>query len=202
MSQTGRSLSEFLEALASREPTPGGGSASALVGAIAAALVGMVGRLNDKKDGAAGPLHETIARADALRTLLSALVDEDIAAFNALAASWKVPDGPEYAASKQAAVLRATRSPLEIMERSLEVMRLAEEGLRKSRKNCLSDAGVAAVMAHAALEGARLNVMINLPGISDERLRQDFKDRAGHLCDEAAALRVSVNRSLDEHYAR
>ena len=171
-----------------------------MVGAVAAALAGMVGRLNDKKDGAAGPLHETIAQADALRARLTALVDEDIAAFEALAASWKLPDDAEHAAARQAAVLTATATPMEIMEQCLAVMRLAAEGLEKSKKNCLSDAGVAGLCAHAALESARLNVMINLPGIADETERLRIRRRASTLREEAATLKVGINRLIEENY--
>lgn len=193
-------LTEFLDHLASRSATPGGGSASALVGAAAGALCGMVARLNDKKDGTPGILHDTIAEADALRGRLLSLMDEDMAAFNALAASWKLPDDAEHAAQRQAAVIEATRTPLSIMQASLDVMRLAARGLAQSKKNCLSDAGVAAFFAHAALEGARLNVLINLPGIRDERTRAELARRAGALRDEARGLRVEIETRIAGNY--
>ncbi len=193
-------LTEFLDQLASRSATPGGGSASALIGAVAGALCGMVGRLNDKKDGTPGILHDTIVEADALRGRLLSLMDEDIMAFNAMAASWKLPDDAAHAGQKQAAVLEATRSPLAIMQASLDVMRLAARGLAQSKKNCLSDAGVAALFAHAALEGARLNVLINLPGIGDERTREELTRRAGALREEARGLRREIETRLAENY--
>jgi formiminotetrahydrofolate cyclodeaminase len=197
MSQTDRLIATFLDDLSSRAATPGGGSASALVGAVAAALVGMVGRLNEKKDGTAGPLHETIGPADALRSRLQALIDEDIAAFNELAATWKLPDDdPAHRVRKTAAVIAATEKPLEIMEKALDVLRLADAGLNKSKKNCLSDAGVAGICAHAALESARLNVMINLPGIADEVRRSQLEERADLLRSHAAALRESIDRLI------
>ncbi|RIK71442.1 MAG: formiminotransferase-cyclodeaminase [Planctomycetota bacterium] len=193
-------LTEFLEQLASRSATPGGGSASALVGSVAGALCGMVARLNDKKDGTPGVLHDTIAEADALRGRLLSLMDEDIAAFNALAASWKLPDDEAHAAERQAAVIEATRTPLSIMQASLEVMRLAARGLARSKKNCLSDAGVAALFAHAALEGARLNVLINLPGIRDERTREELTRNAESVRGEAHRLRGEIETRLAENY--
>lgn len=193
-------LTEWLDQLASRSTTPGGGSASALVGAVAGALCGMVGRLNDKKDGAPGVLHDTIIEADALRGRLQSLMDEDIAAFNALAASWKLPDDAAHAGQKQAAVIEATRAPLAIMQASLDVMRLAARGLSQSKKNCLSDAGVAALFAHAALEGARLNVLINLPGIRDERTREELTRNAEAVRGEAHRLRGEIEARLAENY--
>lgn len=201
VSQANRPIDAFLSELSSRAATPGGGSASALVGAIAAALAGMVGRLNDKKDGSPGPLHETIAAADALRGRLTALMDEDIAAFNELAATWKLPDDPGHRARKEAAVIAATEKPLEIMERCVEVMRLARAGLETSKKNCLSDAGVAGLCAHAALESARLNVMINLPGIADEARRTELRRRADQIRAQARGLRGTIDGLLEVNYA-
>lgn len=200
MRQHDRTISDFLTDLASRAATPGGGSASALVGAVAAALCSMVGRLNDKKDGDPGPLHETIARAEQLRVRLVELIDEDIAAFNDLAASWKLP--ADATTQKQAAVLRATNSPLAIMQAALDVMKLAVQGLERSKKNCLSDSGVAGLAAHAALEGARLNVMINLPGISDDAARNTIRNSAARLRAEAATLRVQIDGLIEKNYAK
>jgi formiminotetrahydrofolate cyclodeaminase len=161
----------------------------------------MVGRLNDKKDGAPGPLHDTLGEADRLLSRLSELIDEDVSAFDALAASWKLPDdSPENTAAKESAAIAATQSPLEIMDQAVAVMRLAVSGLEKSKKNCLSDAGVAGLMAHAALEGARLNVAINLPGIKDAVARYSLRTRSGALRDEAAALRKQIDALIDASY--
>ncbi len=202
MSQSRRPIADFLRDLSSRAATPGGGSASALVAAVAAALCGMVGQLNDKKDGAAGPLHDMIGPADALMARMQALIDEDIAAFNELSATWKLSDeDPAHRARKAAAVIAATEKPLEIMEKAVEVMRLAATGLEKSKKNCLSDAGVAGLCAHAALESARLNVMINLPGIQDEIRRSELCRRADRVRSDATELRKMIERLLQANYA-
>lgn len=192
---------EFLSHLASRDATPGGGSASALVGAIAAGLCGMVGRLNDKKTGEPGPLHDTISPADDALERLKALVDEDMAAFTELMATWKLPaDDPQASAKKQAATIRATEAPLRIMAAACEVMKLAAVGLEKSKQNCLSDAGASALLAHAALEAARLNVMINLPAITDKQKQADLLARADQLRTKAAALRETAATTLDKRY--
>ncbi len=191
----------FLDTLASRSPTPGGGSASALVGGVAAALCGMVGRLNDKKSGEAGPLHDTIESADQLLWRMKSLVNEDAAAFTELMASWRLPeDDTDRDRKKEAATIGATEAPLTIMEKSVEVMRLAVEGLNKSKKNCLSDAGVAGFLAHAAVEGARLNVMINLPGINDAKKRDGLGSRARALREEARTLRAEIDRLVAANY--
>lgn len=203
MNQSQRRIEEFLADLASRAATPGGGSASALIGAVAAALCGMVGRLNDKKDGTAGPLHEMIGPADSLLAQMRVLIDEDIAAFSELSASWKLPDDDASSRKlKDSAVLRATQSPLRIMEHAVEVMRLAILGLEKSKKNCLSDAGVAGICAHAALEGARLNVMINLPGIRDEDQRASLGMTAKEHRDAALVMRQRIDALIDANYSQ
>ncbi len=191
----------FLEELSSRKATPGGGSASAIAGALGAALCGMVGRLNDKKDGTPGPLHDSIEPADTLLGRLNALAAEDSEAFNKVMAAWKLPDeNPEKGARKEAAQIGATEVPLETMARAYEVMKMARTGLDRSKKNCASDAGVAAIMAHAALEAARLNVMINLPGISDQAKRGDLKGRADKLRAEARAIRSEIDKTLDASF--
>lgn len=198
VSITTDSLDEFLERLASRAGTPGGGSGSALVGAVAAALCGMVGRLNDPKTGAPGPLHDTIETADALRRRLTRLIDEDISAFEGLMAAWRLPeDDAERHEKKQAATVAATEAPLAVMSAARDVMQLAAAGLARSKKNCRSDAGVAGFAAHAALEGARLNVFINLPGIADSRRREALKARADALRAEADRLREEIAGMLD-----
>jgi len=197
-SDGGQTMADFVTSLASRAPTPGGGSASAYAGALAAALVAMVSRLNDKKDGTAGPLHEVIVPADGLASRLSALVQEDADSFNAVVAAWKLPDtDPNKTTVKQNAQIGATRTPLETMEQALAALRLAVEGLAKSKKNCASDAGVAALLAHAAIEGARMNVMINLPEIADERVRGELKGKADAIRVEARKLYAEATKAID-----
>jgi len=192
------SVGSFLHRLASRAATPGGGSASAVLAAVAAALCGMVGRLNDKATGEPGVLHETIARADVLRHRLEHLAAEDVCRFEALLRAWKLPDtDPHKAAAKQAATIAATETPLSIMSAAVEVMELAVSGLRQSKKNCVSDAGVAGLAAHAALEGAALNVMINLPGIADETQRELLRRREETLRDRGRVLRQEVDALLN-----
>lgn len=194
MSETGYTIDDFLQRLASRAGTPGGGAASALVGAIAAALCGMVGRLNDKKDGTPGPLHGSITSADALMDDLKRLIDEDVRAFDKLSETWKL--SAEDAAARearQAATIDATESPLEIMSKALFVMKLAAIGLEKSKKGCISDAAVAAILSHAALEGARQNVLINLPAIDDAVRRDELRSRCESMHVSAAALRREMD---------
>ncbi len=202
MAMTDEAIGGFLETLSSRAPTPGGGSASALLGAVGAALCGMVGRLNEKKRGTEpGRLHDTIEPADAALARLAALADEDIAAFTELMRTWKLDDDePDAEQQKQAATIAATEAPLAIMTAAMAVLRLAVQGLETSKKNCVSDAGVAAFAAKAALEGARLNVMINLPSIADEGRRAALRERADALLAESQALRETVAQRIEAQY--
>lgn len=201
MSITKQPVNEFLSTLASRSPTPGGGSASALIGAVAAALCAMVGRLNDKKSGEPGALHDTIEQADALRERLELLADEDVTAFNELMACWKLPpDADERYARMETATAHATEAPLSVMATALDVMKLAYKGLDISKKNCISDAGVAGLAAHACVEAARLNVMINLPGLSNQDKALEFRDRAVQIREEAAELAKKIGDRIAELY--
>lgn len=201
MNTNDQTIDTFLQELASRAPTPGGGSASALIGAVGAALCGMVARLNDKKNGDHGPLHDTIERADALRRRLTVLADEDVAAFEELMTCWKLADdATDKRARTQTATLRATEAPLSIMATALDVMKLAVEGLEKSKKNCISDAGVAGLAAHACVEGARLNVMINLPGLTDDAKRADYSKRAKAIRGDASELATKIKVRIEQLY--
>lgn len=206
MTESESQIRDFLTRLASRAGTPGGGAASALVGAIAAALSGMVGRLNDKKDGTPGPLHGSITTADALRDDLARLIDEDITAFERLSETWKLPTAdPAARSARQHATIEATESPLDIMSKAMFVMKMAGIALEKSKRGCVSDAGVSAILAHAAIEAARLNVLINLPGIEDTVRRGELHQRCESLHVSAAALRreidALIHRSLDSDRA-
>jgi glutamate formiminotransferase/formiminotetrahydrofolate cyclodeaminase len=193
----GETMKAFLAALSSRAPTPGGGSASAYAGALAAALVGMVGRLNNKKDGSPGPLAATIEPADGLRDRLDALVAEDAASFNAVMAAWKLPESdPNKSAVKARAQVGATQTPLETMKQALAALKLAVEALGKSKKQCLSDAGVAAL---PAIEGARLNVMINLPDIADEKTRADLNADAERIRAESEKLYAEARKLMESN---
>jgi glutamate formiminotransferase/formiminotetrahydrofolate cyclodeaminase len=192
----------FLESIAARTPTPGGGSVAAYAGAMGAALLAMVARLNDKK-AEHGPLHAVIEPAESLAGRLHALAREDAEAFDAVMASFKLPDDdPQKKHRQQAATIRAAEVPLETMQAAAAVLELAVEAAGKSKPNCLSDAGVAAHLAYAALASARLNVLINLPGIEDAAKRSELSSAADDLTKRAAELHrkadLLMNKKLVE----
>ena len=186
----------FLEELASKAAAPGGGGASALVGAAGVALGSMVGSLTvGKKKYAAveADLRALNARAEALRRRLEALVQADADAFAPLAAAYGLPkDTPEQAAHKAAVLEKALDAacavPLEIMEKCAEGIALAEQYAAKGSVLAVSDAGCAAVLCKAALQAASLNVFINTKLMADR--------------ERAAALDAKTDKLLDEFVSR
>jgi formiminotetrahydrofolate cyclodeaminase len=163
---------EFTEALASAAATPGGGSASALSGALAASLVAMVAR----STGSAA-LEEIAAEAEGMRAELVGLVDEDAAAFERVLAAFRLSkETPELGEARsreiQAAYRGAVEPPLAVCRHALRLLALAQRVAELGNPSAVSDAGVAALLATSALEGAALNVEINLGSIKDEAYRQ------------------------------
>lgn len=190
----------FLESCAARTPTPGGGSVAAYAGALGAAMAAMVARLNDKKTEP-GPLHDLIAPADALVGRLAGLVTKDAQAFDAVMAAMKLPDNdPDKPRRGDEAQVAATSAPLETMRESLAVLELARTALEKSKASCRSDAGVAGLMASAALESAYLNVLINLPGFRDPKRADEFRRAAADTRARGQALKAEIDALLAAHF--
>ena len=202
---TDQTVADLLERLSTRAPVPGGGSASALAGSMAAALVGMVTELTSGRQ-AAEPHEATLARiradAERLRGELMGLVDRDADAYAAVVDARRLPKETDAERSaREAAVVgalrEATRTPLRTAAAAAEVLRLAEELAPIGSRHALSDVGVAGVLATAALRGALMNVEINLPALpADDPLRGEVGHRVGALTDgldgREAALRAAV----------
>ena len=193
-------LAEFAERLASSEPTPGGGSASALAAALAACLLAMVARLTT------GALDEVEEEADRLRHELLALVEEDAAAFDRVMAAFRLPKGTpaEQAARSeaiQAAYRAAVEPPSDVCGRALRILELAFQVAEEGNPNAVSDAGVAAELASAALEGAALNVRINLVSITDDAFRTRHDGRLASVEAQARALREQTLAAVDAKLA-
>lgn len=172
----------FISELATKAPTPGGGGASAYCGALASALASMVGNLTVGKKKYASvetEVEQALEELADLRESLIALIDADAQAFEPLAASWKMPAStPREQEIKrcatQAALVDACAVPLEIMGACAKVIVLCEFMAHNGSVMALSDAGVAALFAQAALEGASLNIIINAQSLEDEAIATDF----------------------------
>lgn len=169
------SIEQFLDELASKSPTPGGGSAAAIMGAMGAALVSMVCNLTVGKknyETVADDMARTLRQAEALRARLIDSVSADVAAFDQVMAAYRLPreSEPEKRARSdaiQAALKAATEVPLECARACVEVIQLTRLVAENGNKNVISDAGVAVVAAHAALRSAALNVLVNTGAIND-----------------------------------
>ena len=175
MALTDKSVAIFLDELASAAPAPGGGSVAALGGALGAALVSMVCNLTvgRKKYADVEPeVKKLLAQAEALRADLTRLLDEDVAAYTRVSEAMKMPrDTEEQKAARQetlqAALKQATDVPMRIADACAQVIELCGPAADMGNVNAVSDAGVAALVAEAALRSAALNVMINLGWIED-----------------------------------
>ena len=166
-----KNVDKFLEVLASSSPTPGGGGAAALCGALAIALGNMVGNLTLGKKKYADVQDDIAAlnqRAEALRLNFVALIDADAEAFAPLSRAYGIPkDDPTRAEVMEAALKRAAEPPLEIMRRSAEALDVIADYAAKGSALAISDAGCAAAIAIAAMKAAALNVHINTKSMTD-----------------------------------
>ena len=167
----GPSLDGWIDTLAAGAPTPGGGSAAALAGTLAAALVAMVARLTIGKKAYAGveaQAREILAEADQLRGELRRLVDEDAAAYEGVSRAYKIPkNDARRAPAIDDALLGAARPPAEVVKRGRRLLALAQTIEQIGNKNAVSDARVAGMLARTAIDGATENVNANLAGMSE-----------------------------------
>ena len=197
----------FLEDLASDSPAPGGGSASALAGALAAALATMVCHLTlgKKKFAEVAEEIEVIrSKAQHTQTRLQKLMAEDTFAFNAVMDAYKLPKttAAEQATRQEAiqrALQKAAETPLEVMQQALEVITLAETLVEKGNPKAITDIGCAVHLAKAAIEGAALNVKINLGSIADADFTRRFALEAEQIRHTADTL---VCRVLEQVSAK
>ncbi len=164
-------LNGWIDELAGAAPTPGGGSAAALAGALAAALVAMVARLTVGRKAYAAveaQAREILAEAEGLRAELRRLVDEDAAAYEGVSAAYKMPKSDSRRAGAiDDALLAASRPPADVVKLGRRVLALAQTIEHIGNKNAASDARVAGMLARTAIDGATENVNVNLAGMSD-----------------------------------
>lgn len=200
---------ELLARLATDDPVPGGGSASALAGATGAALVGMVVALTTGRPAAEGHEDELaeLAKQSAQRSdRLQELAERDAEAYGAVIAARRMPrDTDDQRIARAARVDEATREatlvPLETARTAAEVLALAERLAPIGSRNAVSDVGVAALLAAAALRGAAMNVRINLPYLPDgEPLREEAARELARLLhgldERERAIRDAVEQRI------
>jgi len=192
-------VSDFLDRLASEEPVPGGGSGSALGGALGAALVSMVCQLTIGKKGyedASGPLSELLQASEALRKRLPDLLEADTQVYGQVMVAYRLPRKTAEGKvarreTMQAALKRATGVPLEIAEACAQIVKLAKPAAELGNKWAVSDAGVGALLAEACMHGALLNVAINLASIKDAEYVAETQKRI-------VAITAGITETKDE----
>ena len=200
------SCQEFLKKLASNSPTPGGGGGAAMAGALAVALTSMVGNLTVGKEKFAqyeAEVQELLAKAEALRMKMFALVNADAEVFNSFMACYRLPKNTdeEKQARNQAiqnAAKEAAEVPLKIAESCLEIMKLAERIAIIGNPGAITDAAVSSIIARAALRSAVYNVVVNLKLIKDEAYNQVIYAKVEAMQNEAEVLEKATLITADE----
>ncbi len=206
MKLTELKVNEFVDVLASDAPAPGGGSASALAGSLGIGLASMVASLTvgrEKYKDSEEVMQEIIKKAEPLKKLILETIDKDTEAFNGVTAVFKMPketdeDKAARKAAMQEALKQSTKVPFSMMEYALQSLEIAEKALGKFNVNAASDLGVAALNLKSAVQGAWLNVLINLPGIKDESFVNEYKTKGNEIIQKALPLADKIYNEILE----
>ena len=194
-----KNISTFLDVLASNSPAPGGGSTAALSGALGAALISMVCNLTLGKKkylGVENEMKHCLQQSEHLRRNFVSLIDRDTEVFNKVMEAYGLPkERDDQRALRSMAIQEATKEavlvPLQVMNHVIDALALAKVAAEQGNVNSVSDAGVSAVMLHAAAEAASLNVEINLKSITDT-------DFVGWKSEETSSFLRTSKLRMDE----
>jgi formiminotetrahydrofolate cyclodeaminase len=191
---TQQTVATFLDELASSAPTPGGGSAAAIMGAMGAALISMVCNVTLGKKG-----HEAVQaemkmvrdESEKLRAALTSMVADDIAAFDGLMSAYRLPKASDDEKSRRAEAIQislsaATETPMACARACAQVVALSRRAGEKGFAGVVSDAGVGVLAANTALRSAALNVFINVPSLKDRSFAAAATAEIEHLLDDCA----------------
>ncbi len=191
---TQQTLSEFLDKLASRDATPGGGSAAAIMGAQSAALTSMVCNLTIGKPQYAeveADMQALLQKSEHLRQQLTDMIQADVDVFNELMACYRLPKNTEAEKTErsqkiQAILKQATQVPLDCAKACAEAIAISQIAAEKGSSGVISDAGVAVMAAYAGLKSAALNVYINIGSLKDQDFAQQKKSELEAILDSAS----------------
>jgi len=205
-----QTIDSFLTELSSKAPIPGGGGASALAGALSAALTHMVAALTVGKPKYADveeEMQSLLTQTEVLTNRFLALMDEDAEAFEPLAQAYRLPkdtdaDKAEKARVMEAALKSAVQPPIQIMETCALAVPLIALCAEKGSVVAVSDAGVAASLCRAALEGASLNVLINTQGMQDKAYAESLNRRAHELLALYGAETEKIYREVSARLSK
>jgi formiminotetrahydrofolate cyclodeaminase len=204
-----KSLSAFLDELASASPAPGGGSVAALAGSLGTSLAAMVCRLTigKKKYLDVEPTMKLLLQQlEEHGKIFTMLVDRDTDAFNKVMEAYGLPKETEdQKALRTAAIQEATKEaalvPLEVMKHAIDTLALVKTVAERGNINSVSDSGVSAIMLHAACEGAGLNVQINLKSITDTEFvgwrEEEIKSLSRTSKLQVEDILTTVRRKID-----
>ncbi len=204
LAKAGQSMSEWIEELAAPTPTPGGGSAAALSGAIGASLLSMVAGLTVGKKGyeaVSAELAERKKALDPMRSRFNALIEKDARAFDQVMAAFKLPKNTDAEKSArteaiQAATKAACEVPLEVMALAVEALGHAAVLAEKGNKNSITDVGVGALELATCLKGAWYNVAINLGSLKDAAYVEEKKRASARLLEQGNQLAAAAEKSV------
>ena len=199
-------ISDFLDALASKASTPGGGSAAAIIGSMGAALTSMVCNLTVGKknyEDVDADMQAALKQSESLRERLMDMIKADIDVFNRVMAAYGMPketDDEKSARSAeiQDALKEATDVPLACAKLAREVMEVSQPVAEKGNKNVISDSGVSVLAAYAALRSAALNVYINIGGIKDKAFADDRAKQLEDILAGSDDLLESIYQTVKE----
>ena len=195
----------FLDALASKAPVPGGGGASALVGAVGTALCTMVGNYTVGKKKYADVEEEVkglMARAEEIRAKLLALVDADAAAFEPLSKAYAIPkDDPTRGEVMERCLRNAAAAPMEILRLTCQAIDLHRQMLEKGSVMMLSDVGTGVVFCQSALYGAALNVKVNTKSMADRAYAEAMNNQVDELVNRYWKVAEQVYEAVMGRFA-
>lgn len=199
-------LDKYLNDVAANTPVPGGGSVSALVGALGASTASMTANFTLGKERfkrVESQIREILARCKNSREEFLRLMEEDIYAYNGVTEAYALPQSTEEewearSSAIQNALEIATRVPLKVMKIALDMLVNINELVKISNPNLITDAGVAGVLSHAALKGAMLNVEINLSSMKKEEVVCSVKRDVKTIVDKAQILSDAIMEKVNE----
>jgi methenyltetrahydrofolate cyclohydrolase len=197
-------INEFVNLLASNEPAPGGGSASALAGCVGISLTAMVTSLTigrEKYKDSEELMNDISVNALKLKQNLLDCIDRDTEAYNGVTAVFAMPkisDEDKLARKNtmQEALKEATKVPFDIMLNVQSALEITQKAVGKSNVNAASDLGVAALNLKSAMQGAWLNVLINLSGINDSIFTEEYKSKGEEILKKAISIADEIYESV------
>jgi len=200
-----KTLSEFIDDVAANTPAPGGGSVSALAGALGAALTAMVCQLTIGKKkyvDVQDDMIRILGQVDEIRAELTSLIDQDNEAFNGVMEAFRMPKDTEAqkeqrSAAIQEATKQATLVPLEVMRFCEKAITLSKAVAEKGNVNSISDTGVAGLMLRAACRGAAMNVAINLATLQEKGFVDETRTLMNAISFNVEAIATSINQRVE-----